>query len=698
MQQNNNRPPENKSKKAESTACKEHRGLDEQMNTNKTIDSEETCGCAGESSGKKVEPDTCEIGTSCSTCGCEEDLLEEKEQLWDRKPLLIISSSAILLVMGLYLDFTNGLPLLTELLFLSVIAISGYEIIKNGLLALFKAKFTMNFLMTIAVLGSFLIGSGAEGAVVIFLFYIALYLENYAGERARKSIAELLKLAPETATVKKDGKSREMHVHNVDIGDIIIVKPGDKVPLDGIVVEGVSAINQAAITGENMPLTKSVGDNVFAGTLNEEGYLEVEVTKRSNETVLSKIVELVKESQKRKSNTETFIDKFAKYYTPAVILLAIIVATVPVVVFGLSLDTWVYRALVLLIISCPCAFLLSTPVAMVSGITSSTKNGVLIKGSKYVEEMQKIQVMVFDKTGTLTRGELEVTDVINLKHHTINEVLTIAGSLESKSKHPLAEAVMKHVEKSDIVLNDVKDFESSTGNGLMGKINGEIFYIGKRNLFRSDMEFPDELIDKLENEGKTTILIGNHISIHGLIGLRDKIRDQSKITVQELKSKGIKTVMLTGDNDRTAKSVTEYLGIDEYYSELLPVDKVRIIDELLCEYESVAMVGDGINDAPALARSNVGIAMGAAGSDVAIETADIALMHDDISKINYLIDLSRKTMAIVKQNVSVALLIQVSLSVLAVFGFVTLWMAVTFGDMGLTLAVILNSLRIGYTR
>ena len=656
---------------------------------------ENSCGCDEDSKNEPDKQDNCEIDESCSTCGCEEGLLEEKKQIWGRKPLLIISTSAILLVLGLYLDFFKGPAILHELLFLSVIAISGYEIIKNGIRALLKGNFTMNFLMTLAVLGSFLIGSGAEGAVVIFLFYIAVYLENYAGEKARKSIAALLKLAPDTATVKKDGKNTETQVHTVTIGDIIIVKPGDKIPLDGIVTEGISAINQAPITGESIPVTKTMGDSVFTGTLNEEGYLEIEVTKKSKETVLSKIVELVKESQKRKSSTENFIDKLAKYYTPAVILMAAIVATVPVLIFGLPLDTWVYRALVLLIISCPCAFLLSTPVAMVSGITASTKNGVLIKGSKYIEEMQKIKVMVFDKTGTLTQGELEVTDIINLNNYSAHEVLSIAGSLESKSKHPLAEAVIKHVEKSDIELNEVKDFESITGNGVKGKINGEMFYIGKKSLFKSEYEFPEDLIQKLQNNGKTAILVGNDKHIIGLIGLRDKIRDLSKSTVQELKHNGIKTVMLTGDNDKTAKTVAESLGIDEYYAELLPEDKVRIIDELLTKNESLAMVGDGVNDAPALARSNVGIAMGAAGSDVAIETADIALMHDDISKINYLLRLSKKTMAIVKQNVAAALLIQISLAVFAVFGFVSLWMAVTFGDMGLTLAVILNALRIG---
>ena len=664
-----------------------------QQNNHKTNENEDCCG--REDSSNK-DTDTCEIGRSCSTCGCEEDLLEEKEQIWDRKPLIIISTSAVLLVIGLYFDFFNGPILLTQLLFVSVIAVSGYEIIKNGMLALLKGNFTMNLLMTIAVLGSFLIGSGAEGAVVIFLFYIALYLENYAGEKARKSIASLLKLAPETALVKKEGKNTEMHVHSVNIGDIIVVRPGEKIPLDGIVTEGVSTINQAAITGESVPVTKTIGSNIFAGTLNEEGYLEIEVTKRSNETVLSRIVALVKESQKKKSKTETFINKFATYYTPTVILLAAMVATVPVLIFGLPLDTWVYRALVLLIISCPCAFLLSTPVAMVSGITASTKNGVLIKGSRYVEEMQKINVMVFDKTGTLTEGALEVTDIINLNKTSKSELLTIAGSLESKSKHPLAEAVMNYVERSGTALKDVKDFKSIPGKGLKGKINGQMYYIGKKSLFQSHYEFPDALRHEIQDNGKTAILVGNDRSVMGLIGLKDKIRMSSQKTIQQLNNRGIKTVMLTGDNNRTARTVTEELGIDEYHAELLPEDKVRIIDALLYENESVAMVGDGINDAPALARANVGIAMGAAGSDIAIETADIALINDDISKINYLVDLSRKTMAIVKQNVFVALSIQISLSVLAVFGFVTLWMAVTFGDMGLTLAVILNSLRIGY--
>ena len=648
---------------------------------------------------KIEEPEeTCEIGHSCSTCGCEDDLLEEKEQIWDKKPLIIITSSVVLLLIGLSLNFYEGSSPYTDLLLFSVVIISGYEIIKNGILALRKFNFTMNFLMTIVVFSSFLIGSGAEGAVIIFLFYIALYLENYAGEKARKTISSLLTLIPKTAKLKKDGKTLEIHVHDINIDDIIIVKPGDKIPMDGRVINGFSTVNQAAITGESMPVTKNIGDEILAGTLNKDGYLEIQVTKRTNDTVLSKIVEMVRESQKRKSNTETLIEKIAKYYTPAVIIIAGAVVTIPVLVYGLSLDTWVYRALVLLIISCPCAFLLSTPVAMISGIIASTNNGVLIKGSKYVEEMHKIKVMVFDKTGTLTHGELEVTDIFHLDKDSNNEILNIAASLEIKSKHPLAEAIIKCSKRSGNKLKDVVNFESITGKGVKGQIDGKMFYVGKESLFKSDYKFPEKLICDLQNNGKTTVFIGDDKGIIGLIGLMDRIREQSKITIHSLNNKGIKTVMLSGDNKIVSNIVAEKLNIDEYYAELMPEDKVKIMDDLLRKYESVGMVGDGINDAPALARSNVGIAMGAAGSDVAIETADIALMDDDIYKINYLIDLSKKTMSIVKQNVSVAVIIQISLSFLAVLGFVTLWMAVTFGDMGLTLAVILNSLRIGLNK
>lgn len=624
---------------------------------------------------------------------CQTDFFEEEHV--NDKSVYIIVASAILFAAGLYFDFFTPQKMLAEILFITVALISGYKIIPNGIKSLFKGKFSISFLMTIAAGGAFLIGEGAEGASVLFLYFIAEFLEDYASVRARKSIGSLIRLAPETATVKRNGKNIELHVHAVNLDDIVVVRPGDKIPVDGIVIEGISAVNQAAITGESVPVTKKKDDDVFAGTLNEEGYLEVRVTKKSGETVISRIIELVKESQKKKSKTEAFIDRFANYYTPSVILLAVTVSTVPPLILGLPFDTWFYRALVLLVVSCPCALAISIPISMVSGITAGTRNGVLIKGGKYIEEMQNIKTMVFDKTGSLTEGKLGVTDIIALNDYAKDEVLQIAASLESKSKHPLAKAVVKYVEKSEMDFKKVNDFESVTGKGVKGKINGEMFYIGKKSLFKDNIIFPEELIHKLENNGKTAIILGDDEHIIAVIGLMDKIRNFSRSTVHGLKKRGIQTIMLTGDNESTAKAVSSKIGIDKYYAGLLPEDKVKIIDEVLVKQEPVAMVGDGINDAPALARSNVGIAMGAAGSDVAIETADIALMHDDISKVNYLIDLSKKTMNVVKQNVYASILIKTSFAVLAVFGFIPLWMGVAVGDMGLSLAVILNALRIG---
>jgi len=637
-----------------------------------------------------------EQNKTLETCKyCQVNPYEEKKMKKERiNPIYIISSSAVILAVGLYFNFFTDQKILAEILFLTVAVISGFEIVPQGIKALLKAKFSISLLITIAALGAFIIGEGAEGASVIFLFFIAEYLEDYASSRARKSIGTLIQLTPEVAVVKRVGKNIELHAHAVNIGEIVVVKPGEKIPLDGIVIHGSSSINQAAITGESIPVSKREGDLVFAGTINEEGYLEVKVTKRSNETILSKIIDLVKESQKRKSKTEAFIDRFSNYYTPAVIGLAIIVVLVPPFIFGLNFDVWFYRALVLLVVSCPCALAISTPVSMVSGITAGTNNGVLIKGGEYIEEMQKIKTMVFDKTGTLTEGKLEVTDVIPLNNYSTTDVLQIAGSLEIKSKHPLAEAVVQYTEKSGMEFKDVSNFESITGKGIKGIIDGKMYYIGKQSYFKDFSNFPDELVQKLQIEGKTIILVGNDKRVLGLMSLRDKIRPFSRSTIQKLREDNIKTVMLTGDNEGTARAVSSSIDIDKYYASLLPEDKVKIIDELLTD-EHVAMVGDGVNDAPALARSNVGIAMGTAGSDAAIETADIALMHDDISKVNYLIRLSKKTMSIVKQNISASIIIKGSFAIGAVLGFVSLWMAVAFGDMGLTLAVILNALRIG---
>ena len=634
-----------------------------------------------------------ESGKGCVICDAEVSI---ESPVWKDRRIIVIVLSTILLSAGLVFEFILELELLAEILFLATAAISGYSIAREGLSSLiFLKKLSIDFLIMIAAVGSFFIGHGEEGATVIFLFYVAEFLEGHASERARRSIVPLMKFAPEVATVKRDGEEMEVHVHNVNMNEIIVVRPGEKIPMDGKILRGVSSVNQAPITGESVPVTKQVGDEVYAGTINNEGFLEIKVTKRSDETMLSRIVKLVEEAQKIKSPTEKFIDKFSKYCTPSVILLAIGVATVPTLAFGLPFNEWLYKALVLLVVSCPCALAISTPVAMVSGITSAAKNGVLIKGSAYVEEISKIKVFAFDKTGTLTEGKLEVTDVVGFGHSK-EEVLFKATCVEGMSEHPIAKAIVKTAQEEETELKNIDDFRAITGKGAKCEIDGEVYYVGSGKMFKElSIGFPEEKVWKLENEGKTVVLVGNEKEAIGMIAVMDKIRDATIKSINELKRSGIRTEMITGDNERTARAIAKKIGIDEYHAELLPDDKVKMIGEHLAEdYGHVAMVGDGVNDAPALARANVGIAMGAIGSDVSLETADIALMQDDLTKLPYLIELSKKTMKIVKQNVIAALLIKGSFAILAFPGLITLWLAVAVGDMGLSLAVILNAMRI----
>jgi len=623
----------------------------------------------------------------CSISFKDED---KKKSFWKQKGVLTIFTASIVLFTGLYLEFLTEYHLPAQILFILVVLIAGHEIIKRGILSSLKGRLNINFLITLAATGAFLIGHGEEGAAVVFLFFIAEFLEEHAAERAKKSIAALLEIAPETATVKKNGKELTISVQEVNVGDIIIVKPGDRIPLDGVVIEGKSYVNQAPITGESIPVLKEESCKVFAGTINGEGYLEIKVTKKSGETMLSKITKLVSEAQRQKSKTEAFIDKFARYYTPAVILLAALTVAIPTLA-GYSFAVWFYRGLVLLVISCPCALAISTPVSMVSAITSASKHGTLIKGGIYVEEIRNVKAMVFDKTGTLTEGRLEVTDVVAFNGKSEEDVLEIAASLESKSKHPIAQAIVRKAEERRIKIKSISKFESITGKGLKGEVNGEVFYVGNRELIGET----HSKIDELQNEGKTVVLVGTTNQLIGAIAMRDKIRRESFVLIRELKRRNIKTVMLTGDNYGVAEAIAKELEIDEFYANLLPEDKSKKIDQLLKKYEHVAMVGDGVNDAPALAKASVGIAMGAIGSDIAIETADIALMRDDLSKVNYLIDLSNKTMSVVNQNVLASILVKGSFAILTFPGIITLWLAVAVGDMGLSLAVILNALRIG---
>jgi Cd2+/Zn2+-exporting ATPase len=631
---------------------------------------------------------------SCSVCAT--DIFEERAPLWQQKEALIIVIAGGIFGAGVYLNFALRLPMAAQGLFLIAALVAGYRIITKGVRSLVHGRLDMNFLMTIAAAGAFAIGHGEEGASVLLLFFLAEFLEDYAGDRARESVAALLRLAPETAIVIRNGKEEIVHAHEVGVGELIAVKPGDKVPLDGVVARGISSVNQAPITGESVSVTKTTGDEVFAGTINDEGYLEVQVTKRSDETVLSKIVQLVDAAQRQKSPTEAFIDRFARYYTPAVIGLAVLVVAVPPLLLGLPFTDWFYKGLVLLVVSCPCAMAISTPVSMVSGLTSAAKNGALIKGGSTIEEMKNVKAMVFDKTGTLTKGQPEVVDIISLNGASEREVLQIAASLESRSGHPIAEAILARAAATNVELMPVSGFKSVAGKGLIGAVDGRMYSVGNEDFFTGTSGTgSNEVVERLENEGKTVVLVGTDSQIIGVLGLMDTIRDASFDTIRALKNERIRTIMLTGDNERAARAIANRLAIDEYYAELLPEDKVTRITDLLKKYVHVAMVGDGVNDAPALAKAHVGIAMGAIGSDLAIETADIALMHDDLSKVSYLINLSKKTIAIVKQNISASIIIKGSFAVLTFPGIITLWLAVAVGDMGLSLAVILNALRIG---
>ena len=665
--------------------------------------SDPDCDCHGDDD---VEISIC----GCPDCadddhdhdhGHDGELLAEGKPLIANRPIQIIVASGVLFAAGHILEFLSFSPTVVTVIFMLAAIIAGYEIAGMAYNSLVK-RHTVGpaMLMCIACVASFIIGHPEEGAAVTFLYYIAEFLEDYAEHRAKRSIKSLVEIAPETARVK-DGESEVIkNVDDVTIGEIVIVKPGDKIPLDGQVISGSSSINQASITGESVPVLKEIGDEVFSGTVNEDGYLEVVVTKKAKDSVISKIVTLVKRSQLNRSETESLVEKVAKYYTPVMMVAAACVAFIPPLLFGQPLIDWVYKALSLLVISCPCAFLISTPVGMVSAITAATRNGVLIKGSTYVEEMRDVKAVIFDKTGTLTEGKLELSEIIVLDDsYSEEEIVKIAASLENQSSHPIAQAILNYAALNDIEFEEINDFKNVPGKGIIGNIDGKQFYAANESLIEeSEFNISREEINSYSADGKTIVFVGNVEKVLAIITVSDIIRSNASEVIKELNEQGVQTVMLTGDNKVAAKSVADKLGIKYVYSNLLPEDKLNILDTIRNKFGDVAMVGDGINDAPALARANIGIAMGAAGSDVAIETADVALMQDDISKLPYLFALSRKTMRIIKENITVAIAVKLLCVILAVLGIITLMMSVGFGDLGLTLLVILNSFRIGMVK
>ncbi len=609
-----------------------------------------------------------------------------------------IAVSSATIAAGLLLRFFQGPSLPSDLLLLTTMAVSGYKIAEMGVRSLLRRHISINLLITVAALGALGIGHLEEGAAVVFLFNVAERLEDYAADRARRSIEALMELKPEAATVRRDGTEATVPVGEVWPGEVFVLRPGDRVPLDGVVIEGAASVNQAAITGESAPVAKGVGDDVYAGTINIDGFLAARTTKLADETVLARILEMVEEAEERRSPTEAFVDRFARLYTPTVIALAVAVAVVPPLLLNQPLQSWIYRALVMLVVACPCALAISTPVAMVSAIASASRNGVLVKGSTFIEGVSRTRAFAFDKTGTLTLGELGVTDVFSPELPE-EEVLKMAVSLEAKAEHPIAKAIMERARAEGVEVEETTDFRAYVGRGVEACIEGKTCCIGNLRLFEElGMSPMDGIVEKLEAEGKTVVLVSREDCVVGAIALMDKVREGVEETVSWLREQGIRVEMLTGDNENTARAIAEKLGFDGYMAHLLPEEKVSAIEKLRAQHGPVAMVGDGVNDAPALAAADVGIAMGAIGSDVALETADIALMEDEIPRLTYLVGLSKAAMRRIRENIAASILVKLAVAALAFPGLVSLWMAVAVGDMGLSLAVILNSIRLGGMR
>lgn len=624
----------------------------------------------------------------------------EQEPFWKQKENIKVYISSLLLLFAWFLGHQYGEDHIAPMIvFAASILIGGYTLFRKGLKNLSKFQFDMSTLMTIAIIGAALIGEWSEGATVVILFAISEALERFSMDKARESIESLMDIAPKEALIRRGTRELPINVYDIQIGDTMIVKPGQKLAMDGIVVKGTSTLNQAAITGESVPVTKTIDDEVFAGTLNEEGLLEVKVTKLVEDTTLSKIIHLVEEAQAERAPSQAFIDKFAKYYTPVIVVLAFLIASIPPFLGG-DWSTWIYQGLSVLVVGCPCALVISTPVSVVTAIGNAARNGVLIKGGIHLEKTGSLKVIAFDKTGTLTKGIPVVTDIVTFDGNE-NEILAITAAIEKGSQHPLASAIMKKAEANGLNFNDiaVEELQSLTGKGIKARVKNEMYYVGSPNLFKEIL--PDgidntitEKISTLQTQGKTVMIIGTENKILCLIAVADQIRETSKEVIYKLHQLGIKkTVMLTGDNKRTANVIGKEVGVSEIKADLLPEDKLTFIKELRENYQSVAMVGDGINDAPALAASTVGVAMGGAGTDTALETADIALMSDDLSKLPFTMNLSRKALGTIKQNIAFSLVVKALALLLVVPGWLTLWIAI-FADMGATLIVTLNSLRL----
>ncbi|MCC7086520.1 MAG: cadmium-translocating P-type ATPase [Pirellulales bacterium] len=592
---------------------------------------------------------------------------------------------------------TVSIPVIAQGFYLLAIFAGAWFVLPKAWIALRRIRPDMNLLMVVAIAGAIFIGEWFEAATVSFLFALSLALEGWSVGRARRAIAALMQMTPPQArVVGDDGTETMIAVESVPVGSRLLVKPGERIPLDGTVFTGQTAINQAPITGESMPVSKTVGDEVFAGTINQDGAIEIIASKTAGETTLAHIIQLVQEAQSKRSPSEQWVEKFARYYTPAVMSLAIAVALIPPLMGG-SWSQWFYEGLVLLVIACPCALVISTPVSIVASLAAAAKHGVLIKGGMYVELPARIRAIALDKTGTLTEGRPEVTRIIPLSGHNEAELLRIAAAIELRSEHPLAKAVVRHAAKLGINPEAVDTYQAVKGKGATASMSGRAVWIGSHRYLEERGEETAEMhqwMEEISADGNSVVVVGEDGHVCGIIALADRVRQNARTAILDMKAAGIgHVVMLTGDNRPTAQAIARITAMDEFHAELLPQDKIAAIDDLVREHGIVGMVGDGVNDAPALARANLGIAMGAVGTDAAMETADIVLMTDDLSRLPWLVRHSRRTLRIIRQNIFASLTVKAMFVVLTLFGHASLWAAIA-ADMGISLLVVFNALRL----
>jgi Cd2+/Zn2+-exporting ATPase len=585
---------------------------------------------------------------------------------------------------------------LSAVLAILAIAICGLGTYKKGFLAIANGNLNINALMSIAVTGALFLGVWPEAAMVMVLFTIAELIEVKSLDRTRNAIEGLMKLAPERATVQQpDGSWQEIEAKNVLVGSLVRVKPGERIGLDGTIVAGSSTVNQAPITGESLPVDKAEGDAVFAGTINQASSFEYRVTAAANNTTLARIIHAVEEAQGAKAPTQRFVDRFARVYTPCVFAMALAIAILPPLLMGGSWHDWIYKALVLLVIACPCALVISTPVTIVSGLAAAARHGILIKGGVYLEEGRKLAWLAFDKTGTLTQGKPVQTDFEVLTEMSAAQCRRLAASLAARSDHPVSQAVASAAELDGVARANVEAFEALAGRGVRGVIDGTTYYLGNHRMLHEQGVCSEDLeaqLDALERQGKSVVLLNDGQQVLALFAVADTLKDTSRLAIEDLHRLGVKTVMLSGDNLHTAQSIAAQVRIDQVRGNQLPEDKLQAIEQYGAE-GMVGMVGDGINDAPALARADIGFAMGAMGTDTAIETADVALMDDDLRKIPTFVRLSQATRGVLVQNIVMALGIKVVFVALTLVGLGTMWMAV-FADVGASLLVVFNGLRL----